>query len=236
MEAKYVPFKKAIAKTLIAGMLLSTFPKISSGEITAKTDFDKNQASVGIQYSMKFGNTKSDYQRDEPASIEKKVDGKKSSEEMPYEDTEFKDFDEKRVDYKPLEITGFEKRMLGEKKDIYASNNFSGFVWGLTKPFQLYNYDSNKGFQLYPFLLKPFKVGGIFSPFVPNSWKRKNLSITAGTLISEAALIIAGILSSKKKQQNSNSYDNGSGSSQTSDSGSGDGGGGGGDGGQGGDL
>jgi len=198
MGSKYAPFKRTIISTLVAGILSLSSPKISRGDIMAKVNLGKDP-SVGVQYSMRFGKTKSSSYKNGKYSLETKVDENKST----YSDEKVS---EQKIDHKYNKFGGFGQREFGDK-NLYGSN-LSGFVWGLTRPFQLYGNAPNKGFQFYPFLSKPFKVGGIFSPFTKEAWKRKNLAGTIGTVVSEIAIITAGLLSSKKKDNDSSNNEN----------------------------
>ena len=173
MGRNYVPFaRRAIASTLVTGMLFLSMPRVSSGNVTTKVDFDQNQTSFGVQYLMRFGKSKQDYPKEGMRNSGKEII-----------DTPVISFNTK----------------IPKFKDPYSSN-LSKFVRGLTRPAQMYGQDSNKGFQFYPFLSKPFKVGGIFSPLTKKAWD-KDFFGTAGTLFSELAMITIGILSSIKRDK-----------------------------------
>ena len=168
MEAKYIPFKKAIAKTLIAGMLFSSVPKISFGEIIARFNADNRQHSVGIEYVLNFGDSESqDKKGTEKYSLEAKADGNKKSISV-----------------------------------MYTSNNFTEFLWGLTRPIHPYNISPRGKLQILPFYTSSFRPGGIFSPFIPGAWK-KNTALTAGTLASEVAIAIGIYLFNKTNKKES---------------------------------
>lgn len=78
----------------------------------------------------------------------------------------------------------------------YTSNNFKEFLWGISRPFHLYNRkrDANgtptAEKDLMPFYLHPFRQGGILSPINPEAWEG-NPALTAGALVADISIAIA---------------------------------------------
>jgi hypothetical protein len=85
--------------------------------------------------------------------------------------------------------SGYDDWYVGVK---YTSNNFTEFLWGLSRPVHLWNTKANGKKEILPFWTAPLKEGGFLSWMNPGAWWR-NPSLTGGTLLSEAAIVAVAV-------------------------------------------
>ena len=83
----------------------------------------------------------------------------------------------------------------------YTANNFTEFLWGLTRPVHLWNTRPDGKREILPFWTHPVKEGGLLCWLNPRAWRR-NPSLTAGTLVSEIAIVVAATADSGSGSSN----------------------------------
>ena len=76
----------------------------------------------------------------------------------------------------------------------YTATHLSEFLWGVTRPFHLWNTepsdDEEKIIHLVPFWSRPLKPGGLISWLMPKAWE-ENAGLTGGAFVTELAIAVA---------------------------------------------
>ena len=71
----------------------------------------------------------------------------------------------------------------------YTTSYWNEFLWGLSRPFHLYNTNHDGTKTLLPFYLQPMREGGILGFLNPDAWVTDK-TLTFGALTADIAILM----------------------------------------------